>query len=143
MAHEILSAKLCELDQKIGRLHSRIQLSETGSRTEIQTELAIMRRECQEDRCSLQERMRHSRFQPSAHIAGAFDEIGTILDRLREEIRQSPGGMTAGDRLPEEKILLAEYMLDFAMQAANQALFVSLEAIEAQNTQQEQEAKKP
>ena len=40
MAHEILSAKLCELDQKTGRLHSRIQLSETGSWEEIQREVA-------------------------------------------------------------------------------------------------------
>ena len=28
MAHELLSVKLCELDEKLGRLHSRIQFSQ-------------------------------------------------------------------------------------------------------------------
>lgn len=37
----------------------------------------------------------------------------------------------------EEKILLAEYALDFAMQAAERALLLSLEAMEAQTKQQE------
>ena len=39
----------------------------------------------------------------------------------------------------EEKALLAEYALDFAMQAANRALLISLEAIDAELTQQEKE----
>ena len=30
MPHEILSVKLCELDEQIARLHSRIHLSETA-----------------------------------------------------------------------------------------------------------------
>lgn len=32
MAHELLSVKLCELDEKLGRLHSRIQFSQTSDR---------------------------------------------------------------------------------------------------------------
>ena len=39
----------------------------------------------------------------------------------------------------EEKILYAEYALDFAMQAANHALLISLEAMDAQMEQQEKE----
>ena len=39
----------------------------------------------------------------------------------------------------EEKILRAEYALDFAMQAADRALLLSLKAIEAQTRQQEQD----
>ena len=38
----------------------------------------------------------------------------------------------------EEKILTAEYALDFAMQAVNRALLVSLEAIEAQRLEEEE-----
>ena len=40
----------------------------------------------------------------------------------------------------EEKILTAEYALDFAMQAVNRALLVSLEAIEAQRLEEKKEA---
>ena len=132
MAHEILSAKLCELDQRIGRLHSRIQLSETGSWEEIQREVASMRRECEEERRSLQNRMRYSRFRPAARIAGAVDEIVEILERTRNEVRQCPENGRYRELLPEEKILLAEYMLDFALQAADQSLLASLEAIAGQ-----------
>ena len=39
----------------------------------------------------------------------------------------------------EEKILLAEYALDFAIYAADHALLISMEAIEAQLSQQEKE----
>ncbi len=142
MAHEILSAKLCELDRKTGRLHSRIQLSETGSWEEIQREVASMRRECEEERISLQNRMRFSRFRPAARIAGAFDEIVEILERTGKEIRQSSETGQNQEMLPEEKILLAEYMLDFALQAADQALLTSLEAIAGQMIEPNQEEAK-
>ena len=39
----------------------------------------------------------------------------------------------------DEKILMAEYVLDFAIQGANYALLVSMEAIDAQTAQQERE----
>ena len=42
----------------------------------------------------------------------------------------------------EEKILTAEYALDFAVQAVNRALLVSLEAIEAQRLEEEKEGNK-
>ena len=32
MAHEILSVKLCQLEERVERLHSRIRLSETADR---------------------------------------------------------------------------------------------------------------
>ena len=38
----------------------------------------------------------------------------------------------------EQALLLAEYALDFAMQAASRALLISLEAIDAQMTEQEE-----
>ena len=141
MAHEILSAKLCELDRKMGRLRSRIQLSETGSREEIRQELAAIRRECAEDRGSLQDQMRFSRFRPAARIAGTFEQISGILEQAREEIQQMPEGEDKRELQPEEKILMAEYMLDFAMQMANRALLVSLEAIEGQMTEEPIEKK--
>lgn len=40
----------------------------------------------------------------------------------------------------EEKILLAEYALDFAMQVSNHALLIAMEAIDAQMTQQEKDS---
>ena len=126
MAHQILAAKLCELDQKIGRLHSRIRLWETEDREEIRRELDSLRRECQVERGALRDRMRFSRSRTAARIAGTFDQIAEILERARQE------GTLPEEMLPEERILLAEYMLDFALQSADEALLASLEAIEGQ-----------
>ena len=39
MAHEILSVKLCQLDERMERLHSRIHISETASRNRLQQEI--------------------------------------------------------------------------------------------------------
>ena len=43
----------------------------------------------------------------------------------------------------EEKILLAEYALDFALQASNRALLLAMEAIDAQLAGQEGEKTSP
>ena len=83
MSHEILSAKLYELDREFGLLHGSIQLSETASR----------------------------------------EQLGQELARLRQKNEASA----------EEALLLAEYSLDFAAQAANHALLLSLEAVSAQD----------
>lgn len=147
MAHQILAAKLCELDQKIGRLHSRIRLCETEDPEEIRRELDSLRRECQVERGALRDRMRFSRSPAAARIAGTFDQIAEILERARQEARREaedgppegtlpveklPEGTLREKMLPEERILLAEYMLDFALQSADEALLASLEAIEGQ-----------
>ena len=65
-------------------------------------------------------------------------------DLLSEEIRQiidnvqaRPGPAGDADQAAEEKILLAEYALDFAVQAADRALLTAMEAIEAEMTQNE------
>ena len=39
----------------------------------------------------------------------------------------------------DEKIMFAEYALDFAMQAVNHALLVSMEALDAYMSQQEEQ----
>ena len=43
MAHELLSVKLCELDEKLGRLHSRIQFSQTSDRESLARETKLIR----------------------------------------------------------------------------------------------------
>ena len=46
---------------------------------------------------------------------------------------------TARSSAAEEKILLAEYALDFAVQTANRALLLAMEAIDAQQTGRQEE----
>ena len=63
--------------------------------------------------------------------------IQTSQDQLQAMARDNPDPEAA----VEEKLLLAEYALDFAHQAADRALLLSMEAIDAQLQQQEGEEK--
>ena len=113
MAHEILAVKLCELEEQLSRLSGRIQLTETARKDQIQQEMEALARECAETELALQETK--AALQAQAARRGAPDDA------------------------VEEKILLAEYGLDFAVQAANRALLLAMEAIYAQLKQQEPE----
>ena len=124
MAHELLSVKLYELDEKLGRLHSRIQFSQTSDRESLARETKLIRRECEEEQQSLSRRLKFSR----SEMAGKISEI---YEKMEETGRGARNEMEGGQKKmsPEEWLLLAEYSLDFASQAADRALLISLEAI--------------
>ena len=48
MAHEILSVKLCQLDDRVGKLHTRIRMSETASPSQLKQEISMLKQECRE-----------------------------------------------------------------------------------------------
>ena len=57
---------------------------------------------------------------------------------MEETVRSARNEMESGrDKIsPEEWLLLAEYSLDFASQAADRALLISLEAMEKQTEEE-------
>ena len=136
MAHEILSVKMYELDKKLEQTHSRIQLAESMDTERLHQQIQNLRQECQESRITLENRLRHSKTDCVMKLAGVYDQIEA------ENINLKNKEPIFGNVLPgtEEKILTAEYALDFAMQAVNRALLVSLEAIEAQRLEEKKEA---
>ena len=139
MSHEILSVKLYELDKKIGQLHSRIAYHETADYAEVKSEVDALRRECRENAMTLRHQLKFSRAPLASRLAEAFDEVEQIITKVKKETGKSVGGKWRNELSAEEKILLAEYALDFALQAANHALLISMEAIKAQMAEQEQE----
>lgn len=139
MAHEILSVKLQELEEQLSRLDSRIQFSQTAAPHRLRQEIGALRRECAQAELAMGEKLRRSHGELAAVLAGAYGEIRQTVQRVKDALeRQSPGGDNP-DAGAEGKILLAEYALDFAVQAANQAVLLSMEAVDAQLTQEEQE----
>ncbi len=124
MAHELLSVKLCELDEKLGRLHSRIQFSQTSDRDSLAKETQLVRRECEEEQQSLSRKLKFSRSEMAGRISRLYEKVEETVRGARNEMENGR------DRIsPEEWLLLAEYSLDFASQAADRALLISLEAI--------------
>ena len=137
MAHEILSVKLYELDKKIGQVHSRIQMSEAASHEQIRATVKKLREECTENELVLRSKLQYSKAAVVAELSEAYNRIEQVIQRQKEKIKNTDDEFSV-----EEKILFAEYALDFAMQAANQALLVSMEALDAHMSQQEKEETK-
>ena len=140
MAYEIFSVKLYELDEKIRRLHSRIQMSESAQHSKITDEIQTLRKECEETELMLARELKYSQGRVVSKLSKAYTEIEQIIKKTKAEMYGCCPEQKNGDSMAEEKILLAEYALDFAVQAASRALLLSMEAIDAQMTQQEQES---
>ena len=136
MAHEILSIKLCELEDQLARLLSRTQLGATAGAAGLGAELDALRREYAENALALQTKLELSRAGAATVIARTYADVQRALAQGRDALQAplSAGGAPAA----EARILLAEYALDFAVQAANHALLLSMEAIDAQATSPEE-----
>ena len=143
MAHEILSVKLCELEEQLSRLSSRIHLSETAGRGQLRQEIRALSKECAETEWALGEKLRLSRAEVVAPLSKAYGEVEQLIQKTKSELEAQAAGQEGGEAAAEEKILLAEYALDFAAAAANRALLLSMEAIDAQLASQERERNLP
>lgn len=143
MANKILAVKLCELDRKVGELHGRIEQSETVPHERLRQEIQHLRISCKSNDQMLRNNLKFSRAQAVQKLSEAYSEIVQIVRETKNSMKYPDWDSFQRETSAEEKILLAEYALDFAMQAADHALLISLEAIDAQMTQQELEASDP
>jgi hypothetical protein len=132
MAHEILSVKLCELEDQFLRLSSRIHLSEIAEHDRLQQEIKMLSEECAETKLTLEKKLQMSRAEIVATLANTYGEIEQIIKTTQLKLQTQASNRGDLSAMGEEKILLAEYALDFAALAANRALLLSMEAIDAQ-----------
>lgn len=141
MAHEILSIKLYELEEQITRLLARIQLSENDDNAQLQQAIKALKQECAENELALKNKLQLSRAGIVGTIARTYEQIETSIHRCETGLQINASHKVAPDQEAEEKILLAEYALDFSIQAANRALLLAMEAMAAQPTQPEERRK--
>ena len=133
MAQGILNAKLDELDRQLRKIQRKIQKSGSANPARLRADLEQVRKEYAENEKALRNRLRFSRSGVVTGLSVSYNQVEQIIRETKNKM-EMPGGQEAEK---EEKILLAEYALDFAMQAAGRALLLSLEAMEAQVEQQE------
>lgn len=133
MAQGILNAKLDELDRQLRKIQRKIQKSGSANPARLRADLEQVRKEYAENEKALRNRLRFSRSGVVTGLSVSYNQVEQIIRETKNKMKM-PGGKEAEK---EEKILLAEYALDFAMQAAERALLLSLEAMEAQTKQQE------
>lgn len=137
MAHEILSIKLCQLEERVERLHSRIHLSETADRSRLRREMDQLEQECIAAEATLREHLQHSQSALVSILGQGYSQMEQIIQASRDQLQNLARDKPDPEATVEEKLLLAEYALDFAHQAADRALLFSMEAIDAQLQQQE------
>lgn len=137
MAHEILSIKLCQLEERVERLHRRIRLSETENHAQLRREIDQMEAECLTSEAALREKLQHSRSPLVSVLNQGYSQMEQLIQTSQRQMQALARENPDREIQMEEKLLLAEYALDFAHQAADRALLVSLEAVDAQLQQME------
>ncbi|MBM6938739.1 hypothetical protein H7U37_09405 [Pseudoflavonifractor phocaeensis] len=137
MAHKILSAKLCQLDVSVDRLHRRIQDSQTAGHDALRREIAALEQECADAETALRENLRRSKSNLVSILAQVYGQVEYDIARAGQRLRAAVDRSGDPETAVEEELLLAEYLLDFAHQAADRVLLFSMKAIDDQLLQQE------
>lgn len=142
MACGIFSVKLSELEDQISRLTARIRLIETADQKQLDQEMKNLDRECTETGITLQKELQLSRAEVVGILSDSYTKTEGILQETQKQLQDRETEQDDPDAAADEKVLLAEYALDFAMQAANRAVLLSMQASNAQqsrDTAQKQE----
>ncbi len=141
MAHEVLTVKLCQLDDRLDRLHSRIHMSETADHDRLRREIAALEEENAESDAALRNSLYRSRAPLAGVLAQNYEAIEQSIESTVGRLQAQQARCPNRESAVEGKILLAEYALDFAQQAADRALLIALEAIDAQLLWQREEGR--
>ena len=137
MAHEILSLKLNELEDRLGKLHSRIYLSETAGHGRLCREIEALRLEGAQSELALRKKLELSKSEYVSVLYKAYEQVRQLIQETEAQIQALAQECSDPASLAEAKLLLAEYSLDFAHQAADTALLISMDAIGSQLLRQE------
>lgn len=134
MQQSFLTVKLHELETQHGKLQTRIRLCQKESIADIKEEIKKMQEECEEQDLLLKQSVETSRSKAVAALSDAQFAYDERVKEITEKVL--PGSIHGSDSLyeeiAEEKMLYAEYSIDFAIRAVKNALRTSLGAIEAQ-----------
>lgn len=142
MACGIFSVKLSELEDRISRLTARIRLIETADQKQLDREMKRLDLECTETGMTLQKELQMSRAEVVRILSDSYTKTEGILQETQKQLQDRETEQDDPDAAADEKVLLAEYALDFAIQAANRAVLLSMQASNAQqsrDTAQKQE----
>lgn len=135
MTNDIFSVKLYEMDKAIGQIHSRVEQGKKDSPEQLAEDIRVLRNECRENRENLHNKMKYSKAKLVGRISEAYERVDQVIQEVQQQLGISFAEEQISELSAENKILMAEYLLDFAMLAADHALLTSLEAIKAQKEQ--------
>ena len=132
MEHEILGVKLHQLDERVFRLHRRILASQSADPGRLDLEIDLLKAEYTQAESLLRETLLHSKSALARILAQSYQQTEQLIEDTTKQLQALGEHGPDPEAVTEEKLLLAEYALDFACQSADRALLLSLEAIRAQ-----------
>ena len=115
---------------------------ETADRQQLQQEIQALCRECAETELTLQTKLQRSKAEIVSILADSYAEVEQSVQKAKAALQEQALCRDDSEDTAEVKILLAEYALDFAHQAANRALLISLDAIDTQRLSQDEPERK-
>ena len=139
MAKNILSVKLCQLDDCFEKLHRRIDLSQAEDPSKLELEIAALERECVCAEAALMDKLENSKSYFVSALAEGYEQVWNVVKETQSRLEDIAAETPDSEIIADEKTLLAEYVLDFAYRTADRALLIAMEAIDAQTIQQEGE----
>ena len=135
-----------EMEEQYGKLQCRIRICEQGGRDKIHSELQKAREEYKENTLLLEEKAKTCRSQAVTRLTQAqLDYRKKIGESMRKQIVRDlhTPDSSSGEDEEEADMLYAEFAMDFATLAMQQALISALKALDRQksleNTDTEQE----
>lgn len=133
IGQEVFAIKLYELEQQYGKLQSRIRICGKEDGRKIREELQKIVEEYEEEHLLLQERVKNCRSSAVSRLAKAQLDYQKATDGIvKQQLATDLHGenTTPGEDTREASALYAEFAIDFATLAMQQALIAALSALE-------------
>lgn len=141
----VFAIKLYEMEEQYGKLQCRIRICEQGGRDKIHSELEKAEEELRENTLLLEEKAKTCRSQAVIRLTQAqLDYREKIGENMKKQIISDLHTQDSSPREDEEEadMLYAEFAMDFATLAMQQALISALTALDRQKSAENPDMKR-
>ena len=88
MAHEILSVKLCQLEERLAGLHSRIRMSETADHSSLSREIGVLKSERSAANAAMRENLERSRSCVATILGRGYSQVEQVVLDSRRQLEE-------------------------------------------------------
>ena len=132
--------KLKELEDKVDQFHHYMDCYKNADQNELKEQLDSLNRVILEEDQQLKQKLHYSKSEVAFRIGMAYEEVENIIRDLKKDLKRMSEASSLDEFDAEKAALLAEYMMDFAMQTSDYALLSVMKANDAQLRLEEKEA---
>lgn len=111
-----------------------------ADQNELKEQLDSLNKVILEEDQQLKQKLHYSKSEVAFRIGMAYEEVENIIRDLKKDLKRMSEASSLDEFDAEKAALLAEYMMDFAMQTSDYALLSVMKANDAQLRLEEKEA---